>query len=133
MAMNTGTRSEVQAQINMTPMIDVLLVLLIIFLSIAPVKSVGQDALVPQTPAGEAVREPENPVVLEIGRDGAYRVNTELVTAAQLADKLIGIFSRRGDRVLFLKAAPELEFGVVAVAIDAAHGASVSRVGLMPR
>jgi biopolymer transport protein ExbD len=133
MAMNTISRGGLQAAINMTPMIDVLLVLLIIFMAIAPGRSAGLNALVPSPPSTLEQRPPEEPVVLEIGADGSYRINTQPLNPALLRERLNTIFARRGDRLLFVQGAPALEFGVVARAIDAARSANVERIALMPR
>lgn len=133
MAMNTGITHGPAAVINITPMIDILLVLLIVFMAIAPAKTMGLDALMPQPEQSGAQQAPENPVVLEIAADGSYRLNTTSIEAPALADRLTAIYSRRADRVLFVKADPQLEFHTVAEAIDTARGASVDRVALMPR
>jgi biopolymer transport protein TolR len=133
MAMNLNSNHGLQAAINMTPMIDVLLVLLIIFMAIAPSKSAGLDALVPQSSTAPEQRAPEAPVVLEIADDGSYRINTEPLSRALLGSRLTDIYARRSDRLLFVKAAPALEFSVVAEAIDVAHSVNIDRIGLMPR
>jgi biopolymer transport protein ExbD len=133
MAINTASSSGPFAVINITPMIDVLLVLLIIFMSIAPQKAVGLDALMPHPGStAEAERSPV-PIVLEIGGDGSYRLNTASVEGDALASRLAAVYALRSDRVLFVKAAPDLEFRTVAAAIDIARGAAVDRIALMPR
>jgi len=71
--------------------------------------------------------------VLEISRAGVYRLNSQLVALSSLAERLSAIFERRADRVLFVKADGDLDYGVVASAIDAAQGVNIDRVALMPR
>jgi biopolymer transport protein ExbD len=133
MAVNTVANTGARAEINVTPMIDVLLVLLIIFMSIAPQQAVGLDALAPSSPVGSTPEPPDHPVVLEIAADGSYLLNTTHIAAAALADRLSAIYARRAQRVLFVKAAPDLEFQTVATALDIAHEAAIDRVALMPR
>jgi biopolymer transport protein ExbD len=132
MTANTD-RNHVQAAMNVTPMIDGLLVLLIIFMSIAPVQSSGLNALVPRLATDFNPMVPENPVVLAIENDGTFRLNAEVISGADLHRRLVDLFRRRAERVLFVKASSGLEFGVVASAIDMARGANVDHVALMPR
>jgi biopolymer transport protein TolR len=133
MAMNVSSVKSGCAVINVTPMIDILLVLLIVFMAIAPQKAVGLDALLPLPDRSTINEAPEDPVVLEIDASGRYRLNTMPVQIGGLAERLSGIYSRRAERVLFVKAAPALEFHTVADAIDIAHGVAVDRVALLPR
>ena len=131
--MNVSSETGARAAINVTPMIDVLLVLLIIFMAIAPQKAVGLDALVPLPNQNTVSDSPEDAVVLEIDGHGDYRLNTVPVETLALAERLTAIYTRRANRVLFVKAAPDLEFHTVANAIDIARGAAVDHVALMPR
>jgi biopolymer transport protein ExbD len=133
MAMNVGSQTSTRAVINVTPMIDVLLVLLIIFMAIAPQTAVGLDALAPSALRDARATSQENSVVLEVAADGGYRLNTAAVAASGLADRLRTIYSLRANKVLFVKAAPGLEFQAVASAMDNARAAGVDRVALMPR
>lgn len=130
MAMTTGKRAE----INVTPLIDVLLVLLIIFMVIIPQKSVGLDASVPQ-PASDASQPPPpaRDIVISVHQDRTLDINTEKVTWDALADRLREILARRPDGVIFVAAAPSLDFQDVARVLDEARSAGIRQVGLMPR
>ncbi len=133
MAMSVGSGEGVQANINMTPMIDILLVLLIIFMAISPVSPKGLEALAPQPPPPNAPPPPDNDrtVVISIDKDQQWKINQEPTTPDKLGERLIEIFKTRAERVVFIKGDPNLEFKTVSEAIDIAHGANIDKVGLM--
>jgi biopolymer transport protein TolR len=133
MAMSVGGGGGVQANINMTPMIDILLVLLIIFMAISPVHPKGLEALAPQPPPPNSPPPPDNDrtVVIQIAKDNSVKINQEDSSWEKLESRLVDVFKTRSDRVVFIKGDPDLEFGSIAKAIDAAHGANIDKVGLM--
>ncbi len=133
MAMAVGGGSGPQSNINMTPMIDILLVLLIIFMAISPVSPKGLEALAPQPPPPNAPPPPENDrtVVIQIDAQKKWKINQEDIEPDKVGDRLIEIFKTRAERVVFIKGDPNLEFQTIATAIDIAHGANIDKVGLM--
>jgi biopolymer transport protein ExbD len=133
MAFNVGGGGGVQSNINMTPMIDILLVLLIIFMAISPVHPKGLEALAPQPPPPNAPPPPENDrtVVVTIAKDKSVKINQEDSSFEGLENRLMDIFKTRAERVVFIKGDPDLEFQTIARAIDIAHAANIDKVGLM--
>ncbi len=133
MAMAVGGKKGPKADINMTPMIDVLLVLIIIFMVITPLTPHGLEALVPQPPPPNSKPNlaDERTVVIVLDKDGSIKINQDPIEEANLQQRLEDIFKTRAERVVFVKADGDLEFAPVARAIDIAHGAGIDKVGLM--
>jgi len=131
MAFSTGSR-KMSSEINVTPMIDILLVLLIIFMAITPVAPKGLEALIPQS---QKPRAEDEAVVLQITRTKTdqitYRINDVVVRRSDLPERLQAVFSMRATKVMFVKADKDLDFGPVANGIDIAKGAGVDHVGLI--
>jgi biopolymer transport protein TolR len=132
MAMAVGGSGGPKADINMTPMIDVLLVLIIIFMVITPLTPKGLEALVPQpAPPNQKSEADQRTVVIDIAKDKSMKINTESTDENRLGPRLEEIFKTRAERVVFVKGDPDLEFQTVARVIDIAKGVGIDKVGLM--
>jgi biopolymer transport protein TolR len=136
MAMAMGGGAGSKAEINVTPLVDVLLVLLIIFMVITPMKTVGLEALVPQPAKPQQAVTPDTTIVLQVipqaGQKPALKINQDSVTWQDLKATLTGIYKTRAEKVMFVKGEDSLPFTDVVEVLDIAHAADSSlRIGLI--
>ena len=118
------------SEINVTPFVDVMLVLLIIFMVTAPLMQQGIDVDLPQTTT-QVLRLDKEPLVLTVQRDGKTFLAKQEIEPAELTAKLRAVFDARGDKELFLRADREVPYGVVAKAMAAARNAGATKLGIV--
>lgn len=136
MSMMVGARSTRSSEINVTPLIDVLLVLLIIFMVILPEHKMGEKTLVPQPSPESSANSPESPIVIQLSNVNAsqrpiLKINQQEVSWDELEARLSAVYKQREDKVAFVKGDPDVEFEYVAEAVDITHRAGADRIGLM--
>jgi len=137
MAFSTGGGGGYSSDINVTPMIDILLVLLIIFMVIVPVTPKGLDALVPQPPKDPTKTPPptDRTIVVQVlyraGQAPAYKINETDYNKGDILPKLKDIYANRAERVMFVRGDDMVNFAYIAEVIDMGKEADVDHIGIM--
>ena len=138
MAGSRAGGGKLSPEMNVTPLIDVLLVLLVIFMVVLPtVPPNGLETQIPQSQQKQAQADPEGTIIVQVLSRGleppAFKINQENVSNQDLAGRLRDIFKTRFERVAFVQADGDLDFAVIASVIDVAHTAGIDHIGLMTK
>jgi biopolymer transport protein TolR len=134
MAMSGGGGAGLTNEINVTPMIDVLLVLLIIFMMVIPMSRKAIDLQLPDpTPDNTPSGPPPSQIVLEILPGNVFKINTQPVAKADLGRRLKEIYDPRPDKIIFIKGDPAVKYSDVISAMDVARGAGVKIIATTPK
>jgi biopolymer transport protein TolR len=135
MGMSAGGGGEaLNAEPNVTPMIDVLMVLLIIFMVIVPSSRKALDVQVPDPNPPQTPSTPNSEsIVLTVNRGGSFLINKEEVGQANLASRLRQVYDGRPDKIIFIKGAPDATYQEIISAMDVARGSGVKVIGFTPK
>ena len=123
-------RNRALSEINVTPFVDVVLVLLVIFMVTAPMMQQGVDVDLPETTT-QPLRMQEEPLILTIQKEGKYYLGRSEVPLSELQTKLEAIFEGRDNKEIFLRADSEAPYGVVVKGLAAAREAGASKLGMV--
>jgi len=126
-----GDEEPLMADINVTPLVDVMLVLLIIFMIAAPMLHQGIEVALPEAEADELPLRVEDPMVLSVNRQGLVFIRDTPVHPSQLVERLRPLLEARGDDSVFLKGDRELPYGKIIEVLDVLHQGGITHVGLV--
>jgi len=128
-----GGGGGLNAEPNVTPMIDVLMVLLIIFMVIVPSSRKALDVQLPDPTPAPATSAPSQQIVLEVLPGDQFTINKQPVSGPQLSQRLKEIYDPRPEKIIFVKGDPKVQYQAVIQAMDMARGAGVKVIGIPPK